>query len=307
MAGKYSPTVVGTDAFFREICIGDEIQDLDGRHYTVDKYGRCKPLDGGNTVPLSSVKEAALVSRYEGPPIDVTERRPDPQPEKKTVIMVPDPRPKKLPLIESPAPAKDPQPEKRMPGKKNKSGIVQITAITRTLGISRTRGLTDFLHQNGIETTFVPKRNKVCIKIEDRDRVTELARQWAEKEPQPEAQAPKPAAPPKEKPATTSKANCGDLPVSPILEAKGIDDDDIVKAVEEHGLWLRCLDECPGFSDTLLHNVLTRRGFYGTTNLDALPGFNPAETLVTDAVDKMLADELRSRGYAVTAIKHVEL
>lgn len=304
MVGKYNPTVVGTDAFFREICIGDEIQDLDGRHYTVDKYGRCKPLDGGNTVPLSCVKEAALVSRYEGPPLDVTERKP----EKKTVIMVPDPRPKKLPLVEHPAPAVDPdKPEKRMPGKKNKSGIVQITAITRSLGIKRTLGLTDFLHEHGIETTFVPKRNKVCIKIEDRDRVTDLVKRWAEKEPQPETKAPKPAAPPKEKPAKKSKANCGDLPVSSVLEAKGIDDDDIVKAVEEHGLWLRCLDECPGFSDTLLHNVLTRRGFYGTTNLDALPGFNPAETLVTDAVDKMLADELRSRGYAVTAIKHVEL
>lgn len=199
MAGKYNPTVVGTDAFFREICIGDEIQDLDGRHYTVDKYGRCKPLDGGNVVPLSSVKEAALVSRYEGPPIDVTERKP----EKKAVIMVPDPRPKKLPLVEHPAPAKDPEPEKtrKTPGKKNKSGIVQITAITRSLGIRRTVGLTDFLHQHGIETTFVPKRNKVCIKIEDRDRVTELARQWAEKEPQPEPQAPKPAALPKEKKA----------------------------------------------------------------------------------------------------------
>lgn len=287
MNGKYNPTVVGTDAFFREICIGDEIQDLDGRHYTVDKYGRCKPLDGGNTVPLSSVKEAALVSRYEGPPLDVTERKPAPGP--------------------APKPDPEPVPEKKIPGKKNKSGIVQVTAITRKLGITRTRGLTDFLHESGIETTFVPKRNKVCIKIEDRDRVTELARQWAEMEPQPEPQEQKPVAPPKEKPAKTSKANCGDLPVSPVLEAKGIDEDDIVKAVEEHGLWLRCLDECPGFSDTLLHNVLTRRGFYGTTNLDALPGFNPAETLVTDAVDKMLADELRSRGYAVTAIKHVEL
>ena len=274
MAGKYNPTVVGTDAFFREICIGDEIQDLDGRHYTVDKYGRCKPLDGGNTVPLSSVKEAALVSRYEGPPIDVTERRPDPQPEKKTVIEVPaQPRPVKLTLIEHPAPIKDPQPKKRMPGKKNKSGIVQITAITRTLGISRTRGLTDFLHQHGIETTFVPKRNKVCIKIEDRDRATELAKQWAEIEPQPETQAPKPAAPQKKsrtQPGEEKLVTPSDPPISS-------------EALE------------------LIRHAENIRGakLIGSGERGAM--------LLRDAPDHALAAELRSRGYVVTAIKHVEL
>lgn len=275
MAGKYNPTVVGTDAFFREICIGDEIQDLDGRHYTVDKYGRCKPLDGGNTVPLSSVKEAALVSRYEGPPIDVTERRPDPQPEKKTVIEVPaQPRPVKLTLIERPDLAVDPdKPEKRIPGKKNKSGIVQITAITRTLGIKRTRGLTDFLHQNGIETTFVPKRNKVCIKIEDRDRVTELARQWAEIEPKPEAQAPKPAAPQKK-----SRTQPGEVklvtPSDPPISSEALE---------------------------LIRHAETIRGakLIGSGERGAM--------LLRDAPDHALAAELRSRGYVVTAIKHVEL
>lgn len=274
MAGKYNPTVVGTDAFFREICIGDEIQDLDGRHYTVDKYGRCKPLDGGNTVPLSSVKEAALVSRYEGPPIDVTERKPDPQPEKKTVIMVPDPRPKKLPLVEHPDPAVDPdKPEKRMPGKKNKSGIVQITAITRSLGINRTMGLTDFLHEHGIETTFVPKRNKVCIKIEDRDRATELARQWAEIEPQPETQAPKPAAPQKK-----SRTHPGEVklvtPSDPPISSEALE---------------------------LIRHAETIRGakLIGSGERGAM--------LLRDAPDQALAAELRSRGYVVTAIKHVEL
>lgn len=275
MAGKYNPTVVGTDAFFREICIGDEIQDLDGRHYTVDKYGRCKPLDGGNTVPLSSVKEAALVSRYEGPPIDVTERRPDPQPEKKTVIEVPaQPRPVKLTLIEHPAPAVDPdKPEKRMPGKKNKSGIVQITAITRSLGINRTMGLTDFLHEHGIETTFVPKRNKVCIKIEDRDRVTELARQWAGIESQPETQAPKPAAPQKKsrtQPCEVKLVTPSDPPISS-------------EALE------------------LIRHAETIRGakLIGSGERGAM--------LLRDAPDQALAAELRSRGYVVTAIKLVEL
>lgn len=302
MAGKYNPTVVGTDAFFREICIGDEIQDLDGRHYTVDKYGRCKPLDGGNTVPLSSVKEAALVSRYEGPPLDVTERKP----EKKTVIMVPDPRPKKLPLVEHPAPVKDPEPAivqgtvSPRGGRSNRSGMTSFWNLSRSVGIPAAE-LKEIAQEHGFEIVRANGVNRnTGIRIEDVDRLRALL-------PERPAQKQKPASPPKEKPAKTSKANCGDLPVSPILEAKGVDEDDIVKAVEEHGLWLRCLDECPGFSDTLLHNVLTRRGFYGTTNLDALPGFNPAETLVTDAVDKMLADELRSRGYVVTAIKHVEL
>ena len=273
MAGKYNPTVVGTDAFFREICIGDEIQDLDGRHYTVDKYGRCKPLDGGNTVPLSSVKEAALVSRYEGPPVDVTERKPDPQPEKKTVIMVPDPRPKKLPLVERPDPNVDPdKPEKRMPGKKNKSGIVQITAITRTLGISRTRGLTDDLHQHGIETTFVPKRNKVCIKIEDRERVTELARQWAGIESQSETQAPKPA------PQKKSRTQSGEVklvtPSDPPISSEALE---------------------------LIRHAETIRGakLIGSGERGAM--------LLRDAPDQALAAELRSRGYVVTAIKHVEL
>ena len=253
MAGQYNPTVVGTDAFFREICIGDEIQDLDGRHYTVDKYGRCKPLDGGNSVPLSSVKEAALVSRYEGPPIDVTERKPAPGP--------------------APKPEPEPVPEKKIPGKKNKSGIVQVTAITRKLGITRTRGLTDFLHENGIETTFVPKRNKVCIKVEDRDRVTELARQWAKKEPQPEAQAPKPAAPQKK-----SRTQPGEVklvtPSAPPVSAEALE---------------------------LIRDGETIRGARLLTNAER------GAMLVRDAPDKALAAELRSRGYVVTAIKHVEL
>lgn len=40
---------------------------------------------------------------------------------------------------------------------------------------------------------------------------------------------------------------------------------------------------------------------------DLLPGFTPETCTVRDAGDKMLADELRRRGYTVTATKHIEL
>lgn len=67
MTAQKKGTIIGTDAFFRELAVGDEIQDLDGRRYTIDQFGRCKPLDGGNVLPLSRINEPALVTRYQGP------------------------------------------------------------------------------------------------------------------------------------------------------------------------------------------------------------------------------------------------
>ncbi len=44
-----------SDQLLRDICVGDEVTDAKGIHYTIDRYGRAKPMSGGNEVPVRSL------------------------------------------------------------------------------------------------------------------------------------------------------------------------------------------------------------------------------------------------------------
>lgn len=54
------------DEFLADICVGDEIVDKDGTHFTIDRYGRAKPTSGGNEVPLKSLKGVTVCERWAG-------------------------------------------------------------------------------------------------------------------------------------------------------------------------------------------------------------------------------------------------
>lgn len=54
------------DEFLADICIGDEIVDKAGTHFTIDRYGRAKPTSGGNEVPLKSLKGVTVCESWAG-------------------------------------------------------------------------------------------------------------------------------------------------------------------------------------------------------------------------------------------------
>lgn len=390
--GEYIGT---TDQLFREIHVGDTIQDSKGKLYTVNGYGYAKPLDGGNEVPIKSVKGCEVVDAWK--PDDT----PAPGMEVKgPVIKYTAPAPAKAkPIQEPPVPEPEFDPAPPMPakpagtftgGRPNISGLVKLESISRTLdNFATCAELRAIAQENGIRLTS--HNGKTCIPIGDKERLMELAKDLP-------AVADRPAKPPRKgncgvhrtnrsgfvsfanlarglkckayilrrlaatngfeiiragtgknrndgirledearfralaeasRPSGEEFAPVGALPVGHVLDAKGIDDDDIVQAVEERALWLRCLDECPGFSDTLLHNVLARRGFYGTPNPQDFLLFPPplskeeveiiksgklAEHVkiihhepLEGVADASLADELRRRGFEVVAVKHIQL
>lgn len=53
-----------SDQLLRDICVGDEVIDAKGVHYTIDRYGRAKPTDGGNEVPVRSLTGCEVTKAY---------------------------------------------------------------------------------------------------------------------------------------------------------------------------------------------------------------------------------------------------
>lgn len=54
------------DEFFAAIHVGDEIVDKAGKHYTVDRFGRAKPTDGGNEMPLKELEGLTVCKSWDG-------------------------------------------------------------------------------------------------------------------------------------------------------------------------------------------------------------------------------------------------
>lgn len=57
-----------TDQLLRDICVGDLVADAKGVQYTIDRYGRAKPLDGGNEVPVRSLTGCEVALPYGSEP-----------------------------------------------------------------------------------------------------------------------------------------------------------------------------------------------------------------------------------------------
>lgn len=54
------------DEFLATICVGDEIVDKAGTHYTIDRFGRAKPTNGDNEVPLKRLEGVTVCKSWAG-------------------------------------------------------------------------------------------------------------------------------------------------------------------------------------------------------------------------------------------------
>lgn len=54
------------DEFLAPICVGDEIVDKAGTHYTIDRFGRAKPTSGGNEVPIKNLEGVTVCKSWAG-------------------------------------------------------------------------------------------------------------------------------------------------------------------------------------------------------------------------------------------------
>lgn len=53
------------DQLLHDIHVGDTLTDAKGVHYTVDRFGRAKPLDGGNECPVRSLVGCEVIKEWE--------------------------------------------------------------------------------------------------------------------------------------------------------------------------------------------------------------------------------------------------
>ena len=60
------------DEFLADICVGDEIVDKAGTHYTIDRFGRAKPTSGGNEAPLKSLEGVTVCKSWAGGVVTTT-------------------------------------------------------------------------------------------------------------------------------------------------------------------------------------------------------------------------------------------
>lgn len=65
-----------TDSLMRDIHVGDLIQDATGARYSIDRYGRAKPLHGGNEVPVKNLEGVEVLD-----PVQITPPHTDPEKE----------------------------------------------------------------------------------------------------------------------------------------------------------------------------------------------------------------------------------
>lgn len=58
------------DQMLHDIHVGDLLKDAKGAEYTVDRYGRAKPVDGGNEVPVRKLIGCEVVSEWKPAPAE---------------------------------------------------------------------------------------------------------------------------------------------------------------------------------------------------------------------------------------------
>ena len=71
-----------TDQLLRDIHVGDLLTDVNGVEYTVDRYGRALPVQGGNEVPIRKLKGCEVKLAWTPAPEPVEPAaKPDVEPE----------------------------------------------------------------------------------------------------------------------------------------------------------------------------------------------------------------------------------
>lgn len=61
------------DQLLHDIHVGDLVKDAKGVEYTVDRFGRAKPLDGGNEIPVRKLTGCEVVSEWKPAPAEEPE------------------------------------------------------------------------------------------------------------------------------------------------------------------------------------------------------------------------------------------
>lgn len=175
---------IGLDDNFREVFPGDEVQDADGRSFTITPAGWAKPLDGGSEVAFKRLKKPVLVrqaSKFaEGPdgkagpapgPVKAVPRSTPPAnflPERPAAAPV-KAQPRTAPTTESTKPGD----RGKGKGKPNQSGWSKISNICRNVGIPG-QGITGYLRDHGFEVYRAEGTS--CVKVEDREKVVAFLR-----------------------------------------------------------------------------------------------------------------------------------
>lgn len=52
------------DQLLHDIHVGDLVKDFSGKEYTIDRFGRAKPIDGSNECPVRQLKGCEVVNEW---------------------------------------------------------------------------------------------------------------------------------------------------------------------------------------------------------------------------------------------------
>ena len=178
-------TKVGVDAYFREICVGDEIRDAAGNSYTIDKYGRANPLPNGNPVPLSRLKEIALVKAWTPREAPKPVEAPQPAPAPTAPVPEPtfDPAPvEPAPQAEELRPVHSPR-RVKTGGKHNTTGHSQLCAFAQRHFVPA-KVARQILLDHGIPVYTRGNSTKTHFPTDRIDEVRQLLDAWAAAHPE---------------------------------------------------------------------------------------------------------------------------
>lgn len=85
------------DELLSPICVGDEIVDKAGTHYTIDRFGRAKPTSGRNEVPIKMLEGVTICKSWAGHAESITKAATQPEPKKELPpLSQEEPAPKEL-------------------------------------------------------------------------------------------------------------------------------------------------------------------------------------------------------------------
>lgn len=172
---KRSKEMVGLDRAFRQVYVGDTIQDALGVKYTITERGTAAGPDG-KEVEYHTLHGAELVGATEA------KSAPKEAPEAvRSLHAYDDPKigpnaPRKAPVKREP---KQEKKEKKVgtprptAGRKNNSGLVRVGNITKAVGYNLGNG-TAVLRDAGIEIVKDPVTGTPCVRIQDKDAAREL-------------------------------------------------------------------------------------------------------------------------------------
>ena len=158
--GEYIGT---TDQLFREIHVGDTIQDSKGKLYTVNGYGNAKPLDGGNELPVRSIHGCEVVIPWRDPEAPVPY---SPVPEPHFDPAPPEPAPEVVPAIKAISSPRG--------GRANLSGVASFQNLARSMGITASK-LKEIAIDKGFDVVRCQTRNRNAgIRTDDVERFRAL-------------------------------------------------------------------------------------------------------------------------------------